>query len=414
MVKINPFQPNNPVPAAMFAGRMNEIESLEKGLHQTLNGYNSNFLLTGERGIGKSSLLSYIKYIAEGSITSPDYSKFNFIPVNVTITERTDLAAFINLIQINLQREIGKTEVIRNFLKTTWEFAKRIKVMDSGIDNETVITDIDIIINQFSYSLAETCKRVTSPDDNDDVAPKDGIVFFIDEADNASSDLHIGIFFKVVTELLQQHGCNNIMFIAAGLPEVLEKLSSSHESSIRIFTQLKIEVLNPVDRKYVISKGIERGNEINNEKTTISDEAIEQVAKLSEGYPHFIQQFGYSAFEANKDGEISIEDVLDGAFDQGGAIDAIGSRYYAAAYHEKIKSDDYREVLRIMAGNMNAWIKKKEIREKFSGNDQTVTDALAALTARKIILKNTSKQGEYRLQHRGFALWIKLFAERKE
>lgn len=93
-------------------------------------------------------------------------------------------------------------------------------------------------------------------------------------------------------------------------------------------------------------------------------------------------------------------------------MDAIGSRYYQSAYNEQIKSDEYREVLTIMAESMNSWIKKSEIREKFSGSDHTVTDALKALTDRRIILKNPSKVGEYRLQHRGFALWIKLFGQR--
>jgi RIO-like serine/threonine protein kinase len=108
-----------------------------------------------------------------------------------------------------------------------------------------------------------------------------------------------------------------------------------------------------------------------------------------------------------------MEDVLDGAFSEGGAIDSIGTRYYASDYHSKIKSDEYRQVLSIMAENMNEWIKKSEIRSNFSGDDQTLTDALRALTTRKIILKNESKMGEYRLQQRGFALWIKLFGSRK-
>ena len=95
-------------------------------------------------------------------------------------------------------------------------------------------------------------------------------------------------------------------------------------------------------------------------------------------------------------------------------MDAIGSRYYASQYHEQIKSDEYRQVLSIMAENMSSWVKKSEIRAKFTGNDQTLTDALKALTARKIILKNQSKMGEYRLQQRGFALWIKLFGHRRK
>lgn len=67
-----------------------------------------------------------------------------------------------------------------------------------------------------------------------------------------------------------------------------------------------------------------------------------------------------------------------------------------------------------MAESLNSWIKKSQIREKFTGKDQTLTDALQALTNRKIILRNPSKIGEYRLQQRGFALWIKMFGERKK
>lgn len=134
----------------------------------------------------------------------------------------------------------------------------------------------------------------------------------------------------------------------------------------------------------------------------------------SEGYPHFIQQFAYSAFDFNSDGEISKDDVFEGAFSDGGALDAIGARYYASDFHSKIKSDEYRQVLTIMSENMNSWVKKSDIAKRFTGNPQTLTDALAALTQRKIILKNDSIRGEYRLQQRGFAIWIKLFGSRKK
>ena len=396
----------------MFAGRLNEIETLEKGLHQTKHGSPINFLITGERGIGKSSLMSLLKPMASGDIKSPDYDRFNFITINAVLSERTNLVTLIKLIEKNIKREIGKIEKVRNFLNDTWSFVQRIKIMDSGVDQKSQTEDADIVIDDFAYSLAETCNRIIRPEKGEEA--KDGIIFFIDEADNSCPDLHIGYFFKVVTELLQQHGCNNVMFVVAGLPEVIEKLSNSHESSIRIFFQLKIRELNPRDRHYVIEKGIEEGNKINEEKTTITEDAKKHISTLSEGYPHFIQQFGYSAFDFNSDGEISESDVLSGAFAADGALDAIGSRYYASAYHEQIKSDEYRQVLSIMAENMNSWIKKSEIREKFSGGDQTLSDALKALTTRKIILKNPSKIGEYRLQQRGFALWIKLFGERKK
>lgn len=413
MSKINPFKPNSPVPSAMFAGRLDEIETLEKGLFQTKNGHSSNFLITGERGIGKSSLMMLLKHLASGEIKSPDYDKFNFITIHSVISDRTDLVTLIKLIEKNISREVGKLEVVRKFLGETWAFVQRIKVMDSGIERAaSKDVEADLLIDDFSYSLSETCKRIINPEKGED--GKDGIVFLLDEADNACPELRIGYFFKVVTELLQKNGCHNVMFVVAGLPDVVEKLSNSHESSVRIFTQLKIKELSPEDRKYVVNKGLEEGNKLNATSTTITETAMTIISSLSEGYPHFIQQFAYSAFEFDSDGEISEEDVLSGAFDKGGAIDSIGDRYYASSFHDKIKSDDYRQVLSIMAENMNAWIKKSEIREKFTGDEITLTNALQALTTRKIILKNPSRVGEYRLQQKGFALWIKLFGNRKK
>ena len=203
------------------------------------------------------------------------------------------------------------------------------------------------------------------------------------------------------------------MFVVAGLPETSEKLKNSHESSLRVFQPMKVKELQEQDRKYVIDRGIDHANKINEDKTEINDDAKEHISTLSEGYPHFIQQFAYCAFEKNKDLTIDIEDVILSAFVPGGAIDAIGSRYYESDFYDKIKSDEYRQVLAIMAKKMNSWIKKSEIRSEFTGNEAKLTNALQALTSRKIILKNPAKDGEYRLQQRGFALWIQLFGNRR-
>lgn len=307
---------------------------------------------------------------------------------------------------------MGSHEKIRSFFSETWDFVKRIKVMDSGLEKEEQISEADIILDEFSYSLAQTCKRITAEEKAEH--KKDGIIFLIDEADNSCPNLHVGYFFKTVTETIQKYNVYNVMFVAAGLPDLIEKLADSHESSVRIFNQMVIKELKVEDRKYVITKGLEEGDRINDCRIRITEEAKSSISTLSEGYPHFIQQFAYSAYEVNTDGEISAEDVSLGAVGPGGAIEAIGTRYYARDYHNKIKSDEYREVLSIMANKFNSWIKKSEIKSQFSGTEKTLSNALAALTSRKIILKNPSKMGEYRLQQKGFALWITLFGNRNK
>ncbi|WP_296888303.1 ATP-binding protein [Thiobacillus sp.] len=400
------------MPTAMFAGRYDEILALEKGLFQTKHNQPCNFMITGDRGIGKSSLLFYLKHVSNGNIECIEHGNFDFVSISVPVSDKLDIVTLLKLIERNITRELGKIEAVRSFLSETWSFVQRLRVMDSGISAAEQDSEVELQLDNFAYSLAETCKRVVNPERGE--KKKDGILFLFDECDNATPALRIGHFFKTITEALQRHGCDNVMFILAGLPDTPEKLSKSHESSVRIFTHIKIEELGAADREYVIDKGLEEGNRINSEQTTITGNARNMISMLSEGYPHFIQQFAYSAFDVNADGEISDEDVLDAAFKTGGAIDAIGSRYYENAFYDRIKSDEYRQVLAIMAEKMNAWVTKAEIREKFTGDETTLSNALQALTSRKIILKNSSRIGEYRLQQRGFAIWIKLFGDRKK
>ena len=103
-----------------------------------------------------------------------------------------------------------------------------------------------------------------------------------------------------------------------------------------------------------------------------------------------------------------------GAIGDGGAIELIGNRYYRDNFYNKIQKDSYRQVLRIMAGRLGEWISKTEIRVLFKGRDFILNNAIKALRDRKIILSKEGERGVYRLQHRAFAFWIKLYARLSE
>lgn len=122
MKKLNPFKPNSPVSTGMFAGRLNEIKILENALFQTKSGNPCSILVTGERGIGKSSLMMVLKDFAVGNYETLEHGRFDFLTINGMISDRTDLVTLIRLIERNIQRELGKTETIRKYLSNTWEF----------------------------------------------------------------------------------------------------------------------------------------------------------------------------------------------------------------------------------------------------------------------------------------------------
>src|SRR5688572_18499872 len=86
-MKMNPFQPNRPVHPAMFVGRGRELDRLEDHLAQAKAGNASAFLLTGERGIGKSSLLLYAQAVAQDT-ESADHPR-NFLVVHTDLDPQT-------------------------------------------------------------------------------------------------------------------------------------------------------------------------------------------------------------------------------------------------------------------------------------------------------------------------------------
>ena len=68
MIKYNPFKPGSIIHPGMFSGRVDELRALESALFQTKNGNPTHFLIHGERGIGKSSLLMVVTYYATGEL----------------------------------------------------------------------------------------------------------------------------------------------------------------------------------------------------------------------------------------------------------------------------------------------------------------------------------------------------------
>ena len=85
-MKANPFRPNSPVNPGMFVGRLQEIERLEQALVQARAQEPAHFMITGERGIGKTSLLLYLKYLAKGDI-SFNSANFRYMVLDLDVDD---------------------------------------------------------------------------------------------------------------------------------------------------------------------------------------------------------------------------------------------------------------------------------------------------------------------------------------
>jgi hypothetical protein len=384
----------------MFVGRLPEIEVAEGALLQTRAENPQHFIVEGERGIGKSSLFLWLDSLARGDTTYDETNRLSFVVANAELHEAMNYDDIVDAILVELRRQIADRQPLMESCKKAWDFLSRFQAVGVKYDRPSQVpTDhrrldelTDVLVNLIEESAGAI----------------EGVLILIDEADRPNSSANLGQLCKLLTERLSRRGCEKICIGLAGLPALLGKLKESHESSLRVFTVLTLEPLEPGERIAVIERGLAEAERKNGLKTSIEDKAKFMIANLSEGYPHFLQEFAYSAFAIDRDDNITVEDVLNGTFGEHGALQQLGKKYFADLYIEQIGSEDYRRVLIAMADHMDGWAGRQDIIEKSGVKERIVDNALHALKERKIIISNPRARGEYRLPTKSFAAWIKV------
>src|SRR5260370_18020635 len=102
-----------------------ELVTLEKVVHQRKCGNPHHFTLFGERGIGKSSLLFYLKLVASGKITSLDSQTYRFLVLNIELDTSNTYAEIIGKVGAELQRQLSAHQHAMELLKAFWGFITR-------------------------------------------------------------------------------------------------------------------------------------------------------------------------------------------------------------------------------------------------------------------------------------------------
>jgi len=396
-VKFNPFRPGKIVAPGMFAGRWKHIVDLKKILNQTKHGNAQHFALIGERGIGKSSLLMLFQSLATGGVKldTDEDPDFSFLVVNMDLEPNTSYVEIVRRAGASLKRAADELQPKKAKAKKVLSFLSKWEVLGVKFDQTQGNVTPQELLDQLIDSVTETLAVL-----REDV---EGIVFLIDEADKPPATSHLGEFCKLFTERLTKRNCHQVCFGLAGLPGLITKLRDSHESSPRIFDVMTLEPLLGEDAAHVVKRGMDEANKKNTAQTKITPAATELIVDQAEGYPHFIQQFAFCAFEANSDDTIDFEDVQRGMPD---AIQQLGNSYFNDLYFDRIASEDYRAVLRTMAEHGDAWMTKETLRAS-SVSETQLKNAIATLKQRNIIVVPDGQKGVYRLPTKAFAVWLK-------
>ena len=288
----NPYAPGAGVFPPELAGRNAILNDAHIAIQRNKSGMLArSFMFVGLRGIGKTVLLNKIQEIAdkEGAIT-------DFIEVGADSKLSTVIVATLHTALLKLDIIKGASEQVKRGLRVLGSFIKVVKVkyddIEVSLESEPGVADSGMLARdlvEVFVAVGEAAK-----------ARKSSIIIFIDEIQNLSA----GEFEALIMAV---HRTNQkklpIMIVGAGLPSLIKLLSNTKSYVERLFEYSDIGPLSEKESRCALVKPAVAA------KVKFTDDAIEAVVEITKGYPYFLQEWGYQAWNAATKSPIKIADI---------------------------------------------------------------------------------------------------------
>ncbi|MFS8931211.1 AAA family ATPase [Cupriavidus taiwanensis] len=290
----NPFSPGAGSPPPELAGRQHLLDQATLTLARIKAGRSAkSFFLIGLRGVGKTVLLNRIQTLAEDA---------GYVTVLVEAHERKPLPALLapSLRQIlfALDRMASLSAKAKRGLRVLKSFvsAVKVKVQDIeiglDIDPEQGVADsgdLEADLPELFVALGEAAQDRGA-----------GVAILIDELQYLTED-ELSALIMAVHRISQKQ--LPLVVIGAGLPQLVALAGKSKSYAERLFAYPEVGPLAPNDAAAALQEPAQT------EGAIFDPDAIAEVIRVTEGYPYFLQEWGYQAWNQAPASPIDLQTV---------------------------------------------------------------------------------------------------------
>ena len=290
----NPFSPGAGRPPPELAGRDELLEQARITLGRTQIGrFEQSLMLVGLRGVGKTVLLNRMREMAESS---------GYGAVMVETTETRDLAELLvpplRQILFRLDRMAGAGDKAKRGLRVLRSFVSAIKVtvaeVEFGIEAEQGTADS----GDLEADLAELlCAVGEAAQDR-----KSAVAILIDEVQYLT-ETEMSALIMAIHRVSQRQ--LPLVLIGAGLPQLVGLAGRSKSYAERLFRYPTVGALSEIEARNALQGPVAKNG------VSFDDDALDELVQVTQGYPYFLQEWGYHAWNLAPATPITVQIVKD-------------------------------------------------------------------------------------------------------
>lgn len=383
----SPFYPGQPVPIELFSGRLKEINRIQRSISQVELGKPQAIFLTGEYGIGKSSLAGFMRFYAEKNNDIFGIHVFlggaNSIEQVATKTVEAAISS--------QTYEPKVSEKVRNVLS---KYIGRQELFGISVNFEQLKTDGPGLSKGFLPFLKNLLVRLNENDIK-------GLMLIFDEINGITGNSQFSHFIKA---LIDENALSQtplpILLLLCGVEERRRDMIRHHRPIERIFDVIEIQQMDEIEMKDFFIRSFKSVD------IEVESDAMSQLCRFSSGFPKIMHHIGDAVFWANKDDKISAEDAIAGILD---ALDVLGRQIFDHQVFKALHSEDYHSILKKLGkSDFDLTFHKADIVKGLSDVEKKKFNNFLQRMKKLKILSPGEKQGEYSFNNRLEKLYIRL------
>lgn len=288
----NPFSPGAGTPPPQLAGRSDLLRQAMTTLARVKRGRaEKSIMLIGLRGTGKTVLLYEISKLAEKegyhAVMLEAHEKKTLPEILLPELRRILFSLDVGVVSAKVKKAF---RVLKSFLSNI-NVNIKIQEIDLGVGIEPEkgaadSGDLESDLAQVFIALGEAAQ-----DRNTAVA------IIIDELQYLTEE-ELSSLIMAVHKVSQKS--LPVVIIGAGLPQLVGKAGSAKSYAERLFDFPELGPLKNDDAKAALQEPVK------NEGISFTQDALKEIIGVTEGYPYFIQEWGYQAWNIAESSPIDI------------------------------------------------------------------------------------------------------------